>query len=203
MGAFGVTSPSYRAAIRTIGQATSVEKMHTHDFALEDAEHAIQLLNGEIRAASIHSCLVPELGERRERRHLCAPSRHERKRCLSREPRHPGRRLVADHVRLRLPYKDGNSNPVEHCTAVSTRRRSIAGVLAARSGIAGDAGLEHRTLDLSVVYLAAIGCDVVAEARVLRRGRARVRRRRGAGRRRQGAGARAGDSYRFATLAPP
>jgi len=64
MGAFGVTSPSYRAAIRTIEAGRiPVEKMHTHDFALADAEHAIQLLNGEIPGEqSIHSCLVPELG---------------------------------------------------------------------------------------------------------------------------------------------
>jgi len=64
MGAFGVTSPSYRAAIRTIEAGrVPVARMHTHDFALEDAEHAIRLLAGEIEGEqSIHSCLVPELG---------------------------------------------------------------------------------------------------------------------------------------------
>lgn len=63
MGAFGVTSPSYRAAIRLIESGRiPVERMHTHDFALEDAEHAIRLLNGEIPGEqSIHSCLVPSL----------------------------------------------------------------------------------------------------------------------------------------------
>lgn len=63
MGAFGVTSPSYRAAIRTIEAGRiPVARMHTHDFALEDAEHAIRLLNGEIAGEqSIHSCLLPEL----------------------------------------------------------------------------------------------------------------------------------------------
>jgi threonine dehydrogenase-like Zn-dependent dehydrogenase len=66
MGAFGVTSPAYRAAIRTIEAGRiPVARMHTHDFALEDAEHAIRLLNGEIAGEqSIHSCLVPALGRR-------------------------------------------------------------------------------------------------------------------------------------------
>lgn len=81
--------------------------------------------------------------------------------------------LVADRVRLRLPYKDENSNPGKALHGgVYASAIDVAGVLAARSGIADDAGLEHRTLDLSVVYLAAaIGCDVFAEARVLRRGK--------------------------------
>lgn len=64
MGAFGVTSPSYRAAIRTIEAGrVPVARMHTHDFALEDAEHAIRVLAGEIPGEqSIHSCLLPDLG---------------------------------------------------------------------------------------------------------------------------------------------
>jgi hypothetical protein len=34
--------------------------MHTHDFALPDAERAIQTLAGEAAGdASIHSCLLP------------------------------------------------------------------------------------------------------------------------------------------------
>jgi 2-desacetyl-2-hydroxyethyl bacteriochlorophyllide A dehydrogenase len=63
MGAFGVTSPSYRAAIRTIEAGrVPVARMHTHDFALEDAEHAIRVLAGEIPGEqSIHSCLKPDL----------------------------------------------------------------------------------------------------------------------------------------------
>ena len=66
IGAFGVTSPSYAAAIRLIEAGrVPVERMHTHDFALEDAEHAIQLLAGEIAGEqSIHSCLVPSLAPR-------------------------------------------------------------------------------------------------------------------------------------------
>jgi threonine dehydrogenase-like Zn-dependent dehydrogenase len=61
-GAFGVTSRAYQSAIRLIESGrVPVEKMHTHDFALEDAERAIQMLGGEIAGeSSIHSCLLPE-----------------------------------------------------------------------------------------------------------------------------------------------
>jgi len=60
-GAFGVTSRAYAAAIRLIESGrVPLEKMHTHDFRLEDAERAIQTLAGELPGeASIHSCLVP------------------------------------------------------------------------------------------------------------------------------------------------
>jgi threonine dehydrogenase-like Zn-dependent dehydrogenase len=66
LGAFGVTSPSYAAAIRLIESGrVPIERMHTHDFALEDAAHAIELLAGEIPGEqSIHSCLVPALAPR-------------------------------------------------------------------------------------------------------------------------------------------
>ena len=61
-GAFGVTSRAYRSAIRLIESGrVPVEKMHTHDFALEQAERAIQMLGGEIPGeSSIHSCLLPQ-----------------------------------------------------------------------------------------------------------------------------------------------
>ena len=62
-GAFGVTSRAYRSAIRLIesGQVP-LERMHTHDFALEQAELAIQTLAGTAAGgASIHSCLLPDL----------------------------------------------------------------------------------------------------------------------------------------------
>lgn len=64
MGAFGVTARSYDQAIRLIESGrVPLEKLHTHDFALEDAELAIQTLGGEAPGeASIHSCLRPELG---------------------------------------------------------------------------------------------------------------------------------------------
>ncbi|MFI5366401.1 MAG: zinc-binding dehydrogenase [Candidatus Binatia bacterium] len=60
-GAFGVTSRGYASAIRVIESGrVPVEKMHTHDFALADAERAIQMLGGEIPGeSSIHSCLLP------------------------------------------------------------------------------------------------------------------------------------------------
>jgi threonine dehydrogenase-like Zn-dependent dehydrogenase len=63
MGAFGVTSPSYRAAIRLIESGrVPVERMHTHDFPLEDADYALRLLAGEIPGEqSVHSCLVPSM----------------------------------------------------------------------------------------------------------------------------------------------
>ncbi|MCG8592394.1 MAG: zinc-binding dehydrogenase [Proteobacteria bacterium] len=61
-GAVGVTSGAYRAAIRTIESGDlPLAEMHTHDFALEDAERAIRTLAREIPAQeSIHSCLIPE-----------------------------------------------------------------------------------------------------------------------------------------------
>ncbi|NKB99672.1 MAG: alcohol dehydrogenase catalytic domain-containing protein [Pseudomonadales bacterium] len=61
-GAIGVTSTGYKAAIRYIesGQVDLL-KMHTHDFALPDAELAIKTLAREIpNDESIHSCLIPE-----------------------------------------------------------------------------------------------------------------------------------------------
>ncbi len=60
LGAFAVTSRGYAAAIRLIESGTvPLEKMHTHDFALEDAEEAIRTLAGEVPgASSIHSCLL-------------------------------------------------------------------------------------------------------------------------------------------------
>jgi len=61
LGAFGVTSRSYRSAIRLIEKGdVPLAKLHTHDFALEEAEDAIRTLAGEGPGeASIHSCIVP------------------------------------------------------------------------------------------------------------------------------------------------
>ncbi len=63
-GAIGVTSSGYRSAIRLLeSRRYPVEKMHTHDFALRDAELAIRTLAREIPGdESIHSCLLPEKG---------------------------------------------------------------------------------------------------------------------------------------------
>jgi len=62
-GAIGVTSTGYRSAIRLLeARRHPVEKMHTHDFGLRDAETAIRTLAREIPGdESIHSCLLPEL----------------------------------------------------------------------------------------------------------------------------------------------
>ena len=61
-GVIGVTSSGYRSAIRMLeSRSVPVEKMHTHDFALRDAEQAIKTLAGEVPGdRSIHSCLIPE-----------------------------------------------------------------------------------------------------------------------------------------------
>lgn len=81
--------------------------------------------------------------------------------------------LEDDRVRLELPYKDENSNPGRalhggiHASLVA-----FAGALAAESRLGSPDELETGILDLSVAYLAAaVGDDVRAEGRVLRRGR--------------------------------
>jgi len=63
-GAIGVTSSGYAAAIRLIESgALPLEKLHTHDFPLRDAEEAILTLAGRSAGpGSIHSCLLPDLG---------------------------------------------------------------------------------------------------------------------------------------------
>ena len=60
-GAFGVTSKSYEAAIRLIESGrVPLEKMHTHDFPLEQAELAIRTLGGEVEGeVCIHACVLP------------------------------------------------------------------------------------------------------------------------------------------------
>jgi threonine dehydrogenase-like Zn-dependent dehydrogenase len=61
-GAIGVTSTGYANAIRLLERRKyPVERMHTHDFGLRDAELAIRTLAREIPGdESIHSCLMPE-----------------------------------------------------------------------------------------------------------------------------------------------
>ena len=60
-GAIGVTSTGYESAIRLIESGrVPLERMHTHDFSLEEAELAIRTLAREIPdEESIHSCLLP------------------------------------------------------------------------------------------------------------------------------------------------
>lgn len=61
-GASGATSSAYRKAIACIESGRlPVERMHTHDFPLEEAERAIRTLAREFPGEeSIHSCLIPE-----------------------------------------------------------------------------------------------------------------------------------------------
>ena len=81
--------------------------------------------------------------------------------------------IALDRARLRVPYKDENSNPGRALHGgVPASTIDIAGVLAAATGLAGRPVFDAGTLDLSVDYLAAaIGEDIVAEAEVLRRGK--------------------------------
>jgi len=62
-GAIGVTSSGYGKAIDLIESNTvQLEKMHTHNFALEEAELAIKTLARQVPGdESIHSCLIPEV----------------------------------------------------------------------------------------------------------------------------------------------
>lgn len=61
-GAIGVTSSGYKSAIDLIESRTvPMEKMHTHNFKLEEAELAIKTLAREVEGVeSIHSCLIPD-----------------------------------------------------------------------------------------------------------------------------------------------
>jgi len=59
-GAIGVTSSGYRSAIDLIeSHRYPLERLHTHDFALQEAELAIRTLARQIPGEeSIHSCLL-------------------------------------------------------------------------------------------------------------------------------------------------
>ncbi len=60
-GAIGVTSSGYKQAIRLIESGkVPLERMHTHDFALDEADLAIRTLARQVpNDESIHSCLIP------------------------------------------------------------------------------------------------------------------------------------------------
>jgi threonine dehydrogenase-like Zn-dependent dehydrogenase len=64
LGAFGVTSSGYKKAIDLIESGSvPLEKMHTHNFSVRQAELAIKTLGREIPGdESIHSCLIPDQG---------------------------------------------------------------------------------------------------------------------------------------------
>src|ERR1043166_6389651 len=80
--------------------------------------------------------------------------------------------LALDRARIRIPYKDENSNPGKALHGgVAASTIDVAGVLAAVGGWGDAPRFDAGTLDLSVNYLAAaIGEDIVGEAQVLRRG---------------------------------
>ena len=61
-GAIGVTHTGYANAIRLLeSRRHPVERMHTHDFDLSEAELAIRTLARQVPGdESIHSCLIPE-----------------------------------------------------------------------------------------------------------------------------------------------
>jgi uncharacterized protein (TIGR00369 family) len=81
--------------------------------------------------------------------------------------------LEPDAVSLRLPFREENTNPGRALHGgVNASLLLFAGCLAAETGLDGDLDLEAGPIDLSVQYLAAaIGEDIAAEGRVLRRGR--------------------------------
>lgn len=81
--------------------------------------------------------------------------------------------LDGERAVVRLPYSDENSNPGQalHGGAIASLI-DVSGTLAASASLDGAEGLRRGTLDLSVNYLAAaLGEEVVATARVLRRGK--------------------------------
>lgn len=75
-------------------------------------------------------------------------------------------------ARLRLPYQDANSNPGKALHGgCAASIGAIAGQAIARAALGEEAGPFH-TAQMQVCYLAAaIGQDVVANAKLLRRGR--------------------------------
>lgn len=81
-------------------------------------------------------------------------------------------RLEPEHVRLHLPYRDGNSNPGKALHGGCAASLGIIGGQAVtRATLGAEAGPFH-TCALQVSYLAAaIGEDVFADARLLRQGK--------------------------------
>lgn len=80
--------------------------------------------------------------------------------------------IDAQSVRLRIPFADANANPGRalHGGVYASAIDAAAALLA--RGREPDPSLECRTLDLTVSYLAAaIGCEVLVEGRLLRRGK--------------------------------
>ena len=80
--------------------------------------------------------------------------------------------LEADHARLMLPYKDENSNPGKALHGgCAASLGTIGGQTLARAVLGSESGPWH-TCGMQVSYLsAAIGEDVIADAKLLRRGK--------------------------------
>lgn len=80
--------------------------------------------------------------------------------------------LDADHARLKLPYRDENSNPGQALHGgCAASLGAIAGQAIARVTLGAGSGPWH-TAQMQVAYLAAaIAEDIVADARLLRRGK--------------------------------
>ena len=81
--------------------------------------------------------------------------------------------VAAEHSRIRVPFRDGNSNPGGALHGgVAASVVDVAAAFVGRAGVEDRRGLEHAVVDLSIAYLAAaINEDIVGEARVLRRGK--------------------------------
>jgi uncharacterized protein (TIGR00369 family) len=81
--------------------------------------------------------------------------------------------VAPERARVRVPYKDENSNPGRALHGgVAASIIDVAGALVAAAAPPAEGDVESGTLDLSVAYLAAaIGEDIVADARLLRRGK--------------------------------
>ena len=123
-GAIGVTSSGYRSAIRLLeSRRVPLEKMHTHDFALRDAELAIRTLAREIPGdESIHSCLLPG---RVSRAHGGLRRGVDREVAATRAALGVAlESLDGDAARLRLPFAEENSNPGQ---GAPRRLRGVAG----------------------------------------------------------------------------
>src|SRR4029079_6731038 len=79
----------------------------------------------------------------------------------------------AERSRVRVPFRDGNSNPGGALHGgVAASLVDLAASLMGRTGGRAQPDVEHAVVDLSVTYLAAaINEDVIGEARALRRGK--------------------------------
>lgn len=82
--------------------------------------------------------------------------------------------IETDRTEIRLPFSEANTNPDGKALhgGVNASLIALAGALAAETGLEPSVDYEAGLVDLSVVYLAAaMGEEVRAEGRVLRRGR--------------------------------